>query len=132
MKILIDILTKHKKKTLTSLLFVIALYVLQAGVDYFKTEIIKIKSLEVLEKSNEIRLSDLEYKTNYYDDLIKTIVTRTSFDNYILRKDNELQEQAGINMSLVARISKIDGRVNGLENIVYSLHEFQLYKDKKK
>lgn len=130
MKALFDNLLKYKKTTFTSILLVLFVSVSEWGAAYLKEEIQRIKTIEELSKGNEIRITNLEYKANYYDELIKTIVTRTSFDNYILRKDREMEEQAQFNLSLNSKLNKVEGRVYGLENVVYELNNYELYNKK--
>lgn len=132
MKAILDLFIKNKKKTFTSLLFVVLLSVLEVGIEYIKEEITKIKKIEAATESNAIRITNLEYKSNYYDDLIKTIVTRTSFDNYILRKDREMEEQNTFNINMISKLNKVDGRLDGLENIVYEINNYELLKERDK
>lgn len=119
-------LQKHKKKTLGSAIIVCIVYAFEYGGNYVTDKIETLYSLEKVVKKNELRIEALEYKAAYYDDLIKMIVTRTSFDNYILRKDKEYEDQAAYNLAMTGQINKVDGRVDELAIVINALNDFNI------
>jgi hypothetical protein len=123
-----EVLNKYKKKTLVSVMGVTIVYGAQYLSNYIATKIEVLYNVDKFVKQNAIRISALELRTNYYDDLVKTIVTRTSFDNYILRKDKEFEDQASFNLKITSEVGLVDGKVDELSIVVNELNSDKLYK----
>lgn len=117
-----QVLNKYKKKTLVSVMGVAIVYGAQYLINYVASKIEVLYNVDKFVKQNAIRISALELRTNYYDDLVKTIVTRTSFDNYILRKDKEFEDQALFNLKITSEIGEVDGKVGELSIVVNELN----------
>lgn len=123
-----EVLSKYKKKTLVSVMGVAIVYGAQYLSNYVASKIEVLYNVDKFVKQNSIRIAALELRTNYYDDLVKTIVTRTSFDNYILRKDKEFEDQASFNLKITSEIGLVDGKVDELSIVVNELNSSRLYR----
>lgn len=117
---LFDKLYKKNKSLAAILFYLLVIFLLKLIFFNGKNLIDAISVSKNTSISNSIKIEDLEYRANKYEDIYKNLVTRKSFNDYILRKDKEELAQSKFNTEISSRMSFIEGYIhfeNEKENV---------------
>lgn len=106
---LFDKLYKKNKSLAAILFYLLVIFLLKLIFFNGKSLIETVTLSKSTSISNSIKIEDLEYRANKYEDVYKSLVTRKSFNDYILRKDKEMLAQSKFNTDISSRLSFIEG-----------------------
>lgn len=106
---LFDKLYKKNKSLAAILFYLLVIFLLKLIFFNGKSLIETVTLSKSTAISNSIKIEDLEYRANKYEDVYKSLVTRKSFNDYILKKDKEQLAQFKFNTDISSRVSFIEG-----------------------
>lgn len=116
-------LFKKKKKTFLSIILLIVTFGAECIFEFSKNKIDMIDSNNIAIASHGLRISALENYRASKDSSAEALVSRTSFNAYIKRKDDEYSRQMLKNDFFYDSIGRINGRLDEIESILYQLNE---------
>jgi hypothetical protein len=109
---LFDGLYKKNKSLAAILFYLLVIFLLKLIFFNGKSLIETISLSKSTSVANSIKIEDLEYRANKYEDIYKNLVTRKSFNDYILRKDKEDLVQSKFNTEISSKVSYIEGYIH--------------------
>lgn len=119
-------IAKRNRKTVLTIACFVLIVSVELTVSFVKKEVALINDFGVVSDRNRVRVEKIEKDIGRHNLQLQTIVTRLSFNAYIKHTDDRFRVQNGTDAKLLESIGVINGRVSGLEKIIYALNMYEL------
>ena len=123
---------KKNRKTFLTFIGVLLISSLEISFSFVNKEIRIINETVKISNVNRIRIEKIESDVSSNSLQLQNIVTRLSFNAYIKHTDDRFKDMNNTNEKLLQTMGSLNGRVSGLEQIVYALNMFELNATKNK
>ena len=118
---------RNKKFFLTFSCFLLAI-VIELSIAYVSRIATDIDETAKKVRTNTINIVNLKKDVGFYNGIFRSVVTRASFNDYVHHTDDRFRAVQESDSNSIKDIGMLDGRITGVEKIVYALNLYEIKK----
>lgn len=118
---------KNKKLFLTFSCFLLV-FVIELTIAYVSQIASDIDETSKNVRTNTTNIAHIQKDVEFYNNVFRSVVTRNSFNDYVRHTDDRFKEEQESDSGVFKDIGKLDGRVTGMEKVVYALNLYEIKK----
>ena len=119
---------KRNKKVFLTFSCFLLVFVIELTIAYVSQIARDIDETSNKVRTNTTNIAHIQKDVEFYNALFRSVVTRNSFNDYVRHTDDRFKEVQESDSGVFKDIGTLEGRVTGVEKVVYALNMYEIKK----